>query len=420
MKFLPCLVSGLLLASCVGGDAGGGLETVRGSVSFDPGAGAEDLAALVEGDTAFALDLLRVGWDGDNLILSPFSIATALGMLAAGARGETRSEMAAVLHETLSEEALHPARGALLAAIAASDQSPQGEDPPPFRLRSVNSLWLQRDYPVLAAYLDTLAASYDAGLTLLDFVADPEGARRTINDAVAAATEDRIEELIPEGVITDLTRLVLTNAVYFKANWANEFDPAVTAPATFRLVDGTETTVPMMRTSATVDYVRGRGFVAAWLPYVGDASMMVLLPDGDIADLVANLTSEDLRAAREARLPHMLDLAMPRFEFRSQLTLAPLLRELGMQAAFVPPPGPASADLTGITETRELYVQDVVHEGFVKVDEKGTEAAAATAIVVGVTSLPPSATLHLDRPFLFLISHEGTGEVLFAGVVAQP
>jgi serpin B len=307
-----------------------------------------------------------------------------------------------------------------LAAIAASGQSPEGEDPPPFRLRAVNSLWLQRDYPVLAEYLDTLAASYDAGLNLLDFIADPEGSRRTINDAVAVATEDRIEELIPEGVITDLTRLVLTNAVYFKANWASEFDPAATAPAPFRLADGTETTVPMMHTSATVDFAHGRGFVAAWLPYVGDASMMVLLPEGDLADLLADLSPEDLQAANQARLAHMVDLAVPRFEFRSQLTLAPLLQELGMEAAFVPPPAPGSADLTGITAVRELYVQDVVHEGFVKVDEKGTEAAAATAVVVGVTSLPPAATLHLDRPFLFLISHESTGEILFAGVVARP
>jgi len=166
--------------------------------------------------------------------------------------------------------------------------------------------------------------------------------------------------------------------------------------------------------------VKDEGYTAAWLPYVGDATMMLILPDADIDVLLGTLMVDELIRASGAAGGFDVDLTMPRFEFRSQLGLAPVLRGLGMDAAFVAPPGEGSADPTGIVEERELYVQDVIHEGFVKVDEKGTEAAAATAVVVGATSMPEPATLVLDRPFLFLIQHQPSGEILFAGVVADP
>jgi serpin B len=156
--------------------------------------------------------------------------------------------MARMLHQTFADDQLHQARGSLLAALAEAGKE-SGDDPPPFRLRAVNSLWLQRDYPIVRGYLDTLAGDYDAGLALLDFITDPDGARQVINDAVAEQTEGRIEDLIPEGVITALTRLVLTNAVYFKANWVSEFDPDQTAPGSFHLADGSTITVPMMSTT---------------------------------------------------------------------------------------------------------------------------------------------------------------------------
>ncbi|HSL27003.1 MAG TPA: serpin family protein [Acidimicrobiia bacterium] len=416
------LLSLLALAACTTSAAHDelpGVEVSRSDVAFTPSASASDLAAVVAADTAFALDLVSAAGTDHNLIVSPFSIATALGMLEPGARGATRAEMATVLHETLVDEQLHPARGALLAALA--DQPAVSEElPPPFTLRAHNMVWAQRDYPILGPYLDVLAASYDAGLARLDFGSDPDAARITINDAVAEQTEQRIEDLIPEGVITDLTRLVLTNAVYFRANWLNEFDPEQTSDGVFHTASGSEVTVPMMSISALFDYADGDGYAAARLPYVGDASMMVLLPDLDLPDLIERLTVEEITAARERAASFQVDLTMPRFEFRTQLGLADVLQALGMRSAFVPPPGPGSADLTGIVETPELFVQDVVHQGFVAVDEKGTEAAAATAVIAGATSMPPTATLILDRPFLFLIQHDATGEILFAGVVADP
>ncbi len=411
----------ILLAACGGGPLAAGTdgEVARGSAPFEPSAPPSDIAAVVTADTAFGLELMSRAWTGDNLIISPFSIATALGMLEAGARGETRAQMAEVLHETLSDESLHDARGTLLAALAA-EEAPTDEEPPPFTLRAVNSLWAQRGYPILAEYLELLSGSYDAGVSLLDYTSDPEAARVVINDAVAEQTEQRITDLIPEGVITELTRLVLTNAVYFKANWLNEFSPDLTSDGTFRTAAGDDVSVPMMHSSSRIQYVDHDGYTAAWLPYVGDATMMAILPDDDIDGLLGTLTVDELAEASRSAEGFQVDLTMPRFEFRSQLGLAPVLKGLGMEAAFSPPPGDGTADLTGIVEARELYVQDVIHEGFVKVDEKGTEAAAATAIVVGATSMPEPASLILDRPFLFLIQHQASGEVLFAGIVADP
>jgi serpin B len=409
----------ILLAACGGGPlaAGDDAEVARGSAAFEPSAPDADIVAVVAADTSFGLDLLGRAWTGDNLIISPFSIATALGMLEAGASGETRAQMAEVLHETLTDGNLHDARGALLATMGSVETTTEDE-PPPFTLRAVNSLWAQRGYPILEDYLNVLSGSYDAGVSLLDFMADPDAARIVINDAVAEQTEERITDLIPEGVITDLTRLVLTNAVYFKANWLNEFSPDLTADGAFQTAAG-EVSVPMMHTSSRLQYVTGNGYTAAWLPYVGDATMMVILPDDDLDSLLESLTVDELSEASRSAGGFQVDLTMPRFEFRSQLGLAPVLQGLGMEAAFVAPPGEGSADLTGIVEVRELYVQDVIHQGFVKVDEKGTEAAAATAIVAGVSSMPEPASLVLDRPFLFLI-HQASGEVLFAGIVADP
>jgi serpin B len=409
-----------LLAACGLPSAEGpeGAELARSdaplSVSDVPAA---DVAAVVEADTAFALDLLREAYRSDNLILSPFSVATALGMLEPGARGETRAEMAAMLHETLADDRLHPARGALLAAVnTASSALPEGQDDP-FTLRAVDATWAQSGYPILPEFLDVLAHSYDAGAFLIDFAADPEAARRAINDWVAGQTEDRIEDLVPEGVIDPLTRLVLTNAVYFKASWEEQFDPAATADREFSPEAGEPVPVPFLHASRTLSFVEADGFRAAWIPYVGDASLMVLLPDGDLATLLAGLTPEVLAQATEARAGMQVDLALPKFEFRSELSLAEVLQSLGMRAAF----DPGAADLTGIVAARELVVQDVVHQGFVKLDEQGTEAAAATAVVVGLTAAPvETVELVLDRPFLFLIRHDPTGEILFAGVVANP
>jgi serpin B len=416
------LALSLTAAACATAPAAA-IETLEGDAPFDvSGASEPDLAAVVDADTRFALDLLALTADGRNTFLSPLSITTALGMTSAGARGETREEMARVLHETLADDRLHPARGALLAAVNTVEPLPDDADGDPLTLRAVNSVWLQQGYPVLPGYLDVLSSSYDAPAYAVDFVGDSEAARRSINDWVSEQTEERIDEMLPEGSVSELTRLVLTNAVYFLGSWMDPFDPAATVDEPFTRSDGSAVTAPFMHRGGELPYLTGDGYQAVRIPYWGGASMLLLLPDGSPQELLATLDAGDLAAARQAPRTPFADLALPRFEFESDLGLNDTLRELGMPTAFEPPSGDAGADFTGITDKRELFVSDVLHKAFVSVDEAGTEAAAATAVVIGVTSAPigEPVELRFDRPFLFFIQHDATGAILFAGVVENP
>jgi serpin B len=295
------------------------------------------------------------------------------------------------------------------------------DDREPFTIRVANSLWGQHGYPFLEEFLMLLAEQYDAGMHLVDFASAAEDARRTINDWVEDQTEGRIVDLIPEGAVTGLTRLVLVNAIWFKANWAEQFSPDDTADGPFTRLDGSVVTVPMMHRSGRIEFMEGDGYVAARLPYAGDASMLVIVPDeGLFPEIARAFGPDDLSEVRELLQIHQVDLTLPRFEFRSELGLKPPLREMGIVAAFVEPSRPDGADLTGMTAERELFVHDVVHQAFISVDEQGTEAAAATAVIIGLESAPPPATLTADRPFLFLIQHDTTGEILFLGQVADP
>jgi serpin B len=259
-------------------------------------------------------------------------------------------------------------------------------------------------------------------MNLADFVTAAEEARQAINAWVEEETEGRIVDLIPEGVITDLTRLVLVNAIWFKANWAEQFDPALTVDGTFTTLGGAEVTVPLMHGGGRLPYTSGDGYQAVRLPYAGDAaSMLIVLPEaGGFEDFAARLDPATLEAIRQEESTHQVALTMPRFEFRSEFALKPALEELGMVAAFTEPSLPGGADLTGMTPRRELFVHEVVHQAFITVDEQGTEAAAATAVIIGLESAPPPATVTIDRPFLFLIEHESTGEILFIGQVTDP
>lgn len=378
-----------------------------------------ELTALVTGNTRFAFDLFHRLAADENLLLSPYSVAAALTMTYAGARGTTASEMADVLSLGLDDHRIHAARNELDLLVTATPDP--GDDREPFTIKVANSLWGQRGYPFLEEFLVLLAEQYDAGMHLVDFVAAAQDARRTINDWVEDETEGRIVDLIPEGAITGLTRLVLVNAIWFKANWAEQFSPDDTADGPFTRLDGSVVTVPMMHRSGRIEFVEGDGYVAARLPYAGDASMLVIVPDdGRFSEVAAAFGPDDLDRVRGLLSTHQVDLTLPRFEFRSELGLKPPLRELGMVAAFVEPSRPDGADLTGMTAERELFVHDVVHQAFISVDEQGTEAAAATAVIVGLESAPPPATLTADRPFLFLIQHDPTGEILFLGQVTDP
>ena len=436
---LAIVLVGLALAAAACGDTGGSDTTTSTAAPTDQPPGAEfvpgelvmleterevpevseaDVAAVVAADSALGLDLFGVIAGDENVMLSPYSIATALSMLYPGARGATATEIADVIHLAVDDATLHAVRNLIDTALA-TPPPPMGDDDTrePFTIRPANSAWGQGGYPFNEDYLRILAQNYGAGLQVVDYVQDPEGSRQIINGWVEEATEDRIEDLIPEGAITVDTRLSLVNAIWFKANWFEPFEPERTAAGPFTLLDGSEIDVPLMHTSLRTGFASTDQFDAVRLPYAGDAAMIVVLPsEGTPAALAAKLTPDDLDIAFSE---HEVDIMLPSFEFEAEIALADALKELGMIAAFEAPIGDG-ADFTGITDVRELFVSDAFHKTFIALDEEGTEAAAATAIIVSLESLPQPATFTADRPFLFWIEHSSTGEMLFLGQVTNP
>ncbi len=385
---------------------------------------ASDLKTLADGNTAFALDLYKALSSKDgNFFYSPYSISLALAMTYAGARGETEQQIADTLHFILSQDSLHEAFNALDQELASRGEGAQGKDDEGFRLNIVNAIWGQQDYQFLAQFLDVLAENYGAGLRLLDFIKSPEASRITINDWVSEQTEDRIKDLIPQGAIDEFTRLVLTNAVYFNAAWLHQFNEDATQDGAFYLLDGTKVTVPLMKQNANFGYAKGDGYQTVELPYDGnELSMMILLPDANKFEAFEKqLNTETLNSVIDSLKHPSVDLTMPKFEFESEFNLSEALKAMGMPIAFTPPTTVSGADFSGMDGGRNLYITDVLHKAFVSVDENGTEAAAATAVVVGTTSMPSEvATVTVDHPFIFLIRDIQTGSIVFIGRVLNP
>jgi len=378
-----------------------------------------DLTAQVQGDTAFGLDFFQqLRAKKENLFISPHSISTALAMLHAGARGNTEKQMAQALHYVLPQPKLHAVFNKLDLDLQSRGRNSKAADGKAFRLNIVNATWGQQGYPFLPSYLDTLAINYGAGLRLLDFITQPEISRQIINKWVLYKTEDRIVDLLPQGVIKSSTRLVLTNAIYFNAAWAKPFKPENTYGGMFTLLGGTKVPAPMMKGTMDGAYAKGQGFQAAALPYDGnELSMIILLPDAGTFDTYEqSLTGPALEATVQQMKSASLMLEMPKFQFEAEVDCKAPLKALGMTDAFS-----SAADLSGIDGSKTLFVQAVLHKAFVKVNEAGTEAAAATAVVVGKTSaLPLIVTLKVDRPFIFLIRDHATGAILFLGRVLSP
>jgi len=382
--------------------------------NLNPNISDADLDTLVADNTRFAADLYRqVRTTDGNLFMSPHSISTALAMTYAGANGTTATQMAAALHFTLPPATLHAGLSALDLALASRATVATG-DTIPFRLHTANSIWGQEGWEFLAPFLDTLAVNYGAGLHVLDFQADPDASRQTINAWIEDQTNDKIQDLLPEGSITELTRLVLTNAIYFSAAWSEPFDASDTADRPFQTPTGVAQ-VPTLYQRAEMRYGAGEGFRAAEIPYDGEQlSMVVVVPD-DLAAFEAQLTGSMLTSITSVLTHHEVQLKLPKFRFDAPLGLKATLQALGMVDAFT-----EAADFSGIDGTRALSVSDVLHKGFIGIDERGTEAAAATAVIVGVTSVPPQAELTVDRPFVFFIRDVPTGTILFVGRVVDP
>ena len=385
-----------------------------------------DVAAASTSMQLFGADLYgilaeRAG--GGNVVFSPASIVTALAMTHAGAAGTTAEEMAGTLHFSLEGDALHQAFNSLDAALESrswESKNAEGDDEGVL-LRTANSLWAQQDLAFEQSFLDSLAANYGAGVRLVDYKTAAEAARQAINAWVAGETNDKIPELIAQGVLDALTRLVLVNAVYLDATWANQFDPEMTADGQFMTLAGDSVTASMMSQSESFPYADGDGWQAVELPYLHDElAMLLIVPDSGRFTEVESGLSTGLVADAAAQLEYgsQVNLTMPKFEFRTQAGLNEALTALGMTSAF----DPGTADFSGMTTQEKLFISDVIHEAYIDVDEEGTEAAAATAVVMELTAAMPGEIVQLtiDRPFIFAIRDRETGALLFLGRVTDP
>jgi len=384
-----------------------------------PDVGMSEQALLVEGNSAFTFDLYQALKEEDgNLFYSPYSISLALAMTYAGARGETAEQMAGTLQFLLDQDKLHPAFNWLDAELAGRGEGAEGKDGEGFRLNIVNAIWGQKDYDFLSTFLDVLAENYGAGLRMLDFMTETEKSRLAINDWISDQTEARIEDLIPQGALSELTRLVLTNAIYFNAAWAYPFDEDITSDSQFYLLDGGQVSVPMMKQTESFGYTDGEGYQAVELQYDGgELSMVILLPeDGNFEAFEEGLQGQQVSDIISGLQPSEVALTMPQFEFESEFSLTDTLAGMGMPIAFS-----GAADFSGMTGNRELFISDVVHKAFVAVDEAGTEAAAATAVIMELTAMPDFLVeVTIDSPFIFLIRDIETGAILFVGRVMNP
>jgi serpin B len=404
------VVVGLIAASC--GPSSGG-EVARADVPRAPTEGTSS-AVAVAAVNGLAADLYRqLAIDDANLVLSPYSVEVALAMARNGARGETRTQMDAVLRAGPGAEL--DAAFNVLDALLAGRSGHRGDDVRngDIELATANAVYGQRDTTFETLFLETLARYYGAGVRLVDFKGAAEAARREINEWVADQTKDRIVDLLPDGSLDALTRMVLTNAIYFKAPWAKKFHPADSQP--FTRVDGSVVSAPAMATTKIGTYGEGPGWRAASIPYLGnELSMVVIVPD-DVTAFESSLDGDELGAILQATQQQLATLQMPKFGFRTEAALKPLLSALGMPLAFAD-----DADFSGITTEERLRIDDVFHQAFIAVDEEGTEAAAATAVVFEAVSGPVGPSLVVDRPFLFAIRDDTTNAVLFLGRVMDP
>ena len=446
MRRLPALLASVILvAGCVGGSSPSPLPTQSpvstpgptATASPTSTAPASDIelarsnlaratvdparaAAAADALNAFGVGLYaRLATGSDNIVFSPVSVAIALSMAQAGARGATADEMNRVLQGLGSEE-LADAANALDAALAARSgtfKDSAGVDQEVV-LRIANALFVQRDMALAADYLDAMAARYGAGVWTLDYASDPEAARLAINAWVAEQTEDRVEDILHPGLVTPMTRLALVNAIYLKAAWLAPFDKEETRPGSFTLGNGSSVQVPLMHLTATLAYGAGDGWQAVELPYVGgNLAMTVILPD-DLSTFEALLDADGLAAIVSSLDRTRVILTMPTFDTETWADLGSLLIAMGMPTAF----DPLVADFSGLTTEAQLYIEKVIHQANITVDEAGTAAAAATVVVIGDTSGPGSSPIELrvDRPFLFVLRDVPTGAVVFMGRVADP
>ncbi|MBI4833713.1 MAG: serpin family protein [Planctomycetes bacterium] len=375
-----------------------------------------DISSLVAGNTEFALNLYDylAGQEKGNIFFSPYSISTALAMTYAGARNKTEEEMQSTLcfPEEWKQEKLHAAFAELL------NRTKPGKDSG-YQLSVANALWGQKGVLWLKGFLADSRKYYGAGLMEVDYAMDKEKARQEINAWVEKETNDKIKELIKENILTELTRLVLTNAIYFKGTWAEEFDKKLTKEGEFYVSQDEKIMTPMMHKQTEFNYFKNDTFQCLEIPYKGnEIAMVVLLPKKgtELSELESSLDMKSLAEGLKSQGKTKVHVSLPKFKTTCEFELSDPLKEMGMSDAFS-----MTADFSGLNGKKDLYISNVIHKAFVEVNEEGTEAAAATAVIIETKSMPPPPEFFtVDRPFIFFIRDLRTDSVLFLGRITNP
>lgn len=434
---IPALASlcvlALILAGCIGpGEPGLSTQgqTPAPSLSETPSSSTTIPAIpsletnVVDANKRFALDLYsRLADDpahhNDNLFFSPFSISSALAITSEGARGTTAEEIRSVFHFPANQSAMRSGFADIIAGINSPSNT--------YTLRTANALWAEQKFSFLPEYISDAERYYGGKTTNLDFINVPDDSRVTINRWVEDQTEDRIKDLLHPGSINPATRLVITNAIYFKGTWVRQFDEKRTTDADFRTGSGTTVPVPMMQRTdenARYGYAETPAFQALSMPYEsGDGkelSMFVILPkSNDLSTVEQSFNADSLATLQQSLNTRRVMVYFPKFTMETKYSLPGLLSAMGMPTAFS-----SAADFSGMDGRRDLYIDDVIHQAFVDVNEEGTEAAAATGVTMQLTSLrveePPVPVFRADHPFIFLIQDNETGNILFMGRVTNP
>ena len=376
--------------------------------------------AVAAGNHQFAFNvyhLLRKSGK-DNFLFSPFSLTLAMAVAYMGARGDTARQIADVLHFNLPDDELHASLHQISQALVSAPFKDMAKDQV-FKLALENSMWVQGGYALLPPFLEAAKQYYDSGIHVVDFITAPEEARQQINTRIKEVTEGKISELLPPGAIIPLTRLVLTNAVYFLADWLNQFDAAMTSTGDFHLLGGSDKPVSLMKQGEHFDYAEGDGYQVIRLPYIGrNVVMTIILPDLDNFHKFENGISGDFVTMLSSKLINVkVDLTLPRFGFSSQYSMVEIFRKLGMENAF------GEADFSGINGEKDLYISNIFHKTHISVDEAGTEAAAASAVVFnlrGGAFVVEKVEFKADHPFIFMIQEIRSGTILFLGRMCNP
>ena len=400
---------------------------------------AADFDTATKATNELGVDLYKQFATGDkNICLSPYSIQSALAMTFAGAEGDTRAEMARVLHFPYNDTQIHASFAALQSSLnemasktgQIAEQSKKRSGPSePITLLVANHLFAQKGYDFREPFRELVKKFYGAPFETLDFKKDPEAARAYINKWVSDQTRAKIRDLVPAGAIKEVTRLVLANALYLKAPWAWEFKDSLTKPKPFHLADGKTVDVATMNNRNMFGYAKQYGYTAVSIPYSGsELQLVIILPDDvdGLATIEARLGPEMLTECSKLQAEEV-DLELPKFKIEPpSIPLADNLKQLGMQMAFDDPQGSANFDrMSPKLRDKYLAISNVFHKTFIAVDEKGTEAAAATAVVmmeVTARRETPKEPIHVkvDRPFIYAIQHVPSGACLFLGRIIDP